>query len=93
MADWLREGTAARTRLRIDPVRHLLAQDQHGDWRLWCSAGAGRLDNNPHSRKFCRACVALAVEAIAEDTLSPDDVTGWPVRATANLVSSSDGDA
>lgn len=32
MADWVREGTAHRTRVRRDPVRHLLVQDRPGEW-------------------------------------------------------------
>ena len=78
MADWLKEGTAARTRICLYPVRHLLMQDRPGDWRLWCSAGPGSLDNNPHSPKFCRRCVALAREAIAEGNLSAADLN-WPL--------------
>jgi hypothetical protein len=82
MADWIREGTAHRTRVRIDPVRHLLVDDGHGrgGWALWCSSGKGRPDSNPHSNKFCRECLTLANEAIEDDTLSPSDVSGWPVK-------------
>ena len=79
MAGWITEGTAHRTRVRIDPVRHLLVEDRPSEWMLWCSNGKGRVDSNPHSRKFCRECLALADEAIAEETLSPADVSGWPV--------------
>jgi len=81
MTSWITEGTAHRTRVRIDPVRHLLVDDCHGGWAMWCSFGKGRKDCNPHSRKFCRGCLALAREAIEDDTLSPDDVSGWPVSA------------
>ena len=83
MADWIVEGEANRTRIRIDPVRHLLVDDGHGrgQWALWCSSGKGRKSYNPHSRKFCRECLALANDAIADGTLSPSDVTGWPVTA------------
>lgn len=79
MADWIKEGTAHRTRVRRDPVRHLLVQERPGDWVLWCSNGKGRIDNNPHCLKFCRECVALAREAIAGETLDAADL-GWPMR-------------
>jgi len=80
MADWLKEGTAHRTRVRIDPVRHLLVQDRPGVWVLWCSSGKGRIDSNPHCDKFHSECVALARKAIAEGNLTASDVCGWPVR-------------
>jgi len=83
MASWIKEGTAHRTRVRIDPVRHLLV---HGgaEWVLWCSSGKGRPDCNPHSKKFCPECLALANEAIGDETLAPDDVSGWPVKARSS---------
>jgi hypothetical protein len=81
VASWITEGTAHRSPVRRDPVRHLLVQD-NSDWRMWCSYSKGREDSNPHSKKFCRGCVALAKEAIAEETLSPSDVSGWPVGET-----------
>lgn len=83
MSDWICEGMAARSPLRIDPVRHLLVDDGHGrgGWALWCSSGKGRPDNNPHSKKFCRECVTLANEAIDEEMLDPSDVSGWPVKS------------
>lgn len=78
VSGWIKEGTAHRTRVRIDPVRHLLVQDR-GGWALWCSSRKGRVDSNPHSRKFCPECKRLAREALADETLSPEDVSGWPL--------------
>jgi hypothetical protein len=80
MADWIVEGTAHRSPVRRDPVRHLLVDDGsgRGEWALWCSSGKGRKDYNPHSKKFCRGCVQLAKDAIADDTLALSDVHGWP---------------
>lgn len=79
MASWVTEGTAARTGVRAQAVRHLLVQGDRSDWVLWCSSGKGRVDANPHSANFCRECLALAKEAIADDTLDASDVSGWPV--------------
>lgn len=83
MNDWLREGTAHRSPVRRDPVRHLLVCDHGSEWALWCSGNKGRLDNNPHSRKFCRECVNLARDAVAEGTLNATDLGDWPVRTAA----------
>lgn len=77
MADWIAEGTAARSRIQRNPVRHLVVTGL-----LWCSAGKAVKDYNPHSPRFCARCKALANEAIADGTLSPEDVQGWPVRRT-----------
>jgi hypothetical protein len=78
MSSWIVEGTAHRSRVSPAPVRHLLV-DNCGEWSLWCSSGKGRKDYNPHSKRFCHECLALAKEAIAEETLDPSDVHGWPV--------------
>jgi hypothetical protein len=79
MADWIKEGTAHRSPIHKYPVRHLLVDDCHGGWALWCSSGKGRPDSNPHSRKFCHECTRLACEAIADETLDASDVNGWPI--------------
>ena len=81
MADWIAEGTAYRSPVRIAPVRHLLVDGRANgwDWSMWCSGSRGRKDYNPHSRKFCRECLELAREACADETLDPEDVTGWAV--------------
>jgi hypothetical protein len=78
---WLIEGTAHRTAVRRDPVRHLLVDDGRGrgEWALWCTSGKGRPDSNPHSRKFCRGCVALTRDAVAAGDLDLADVNGWPL--------------
>lgn len=78
MSSWIQEGTAHRSAVRKYPVRHLLV-DNCGEWSLWCSSGKGRPDCNPHSKKFCRECLALAKDAIAEDMMSPSDANGWPL--------------
>ena len=85
MADWIAEGTAHRSPVRKYPVRHLLVDGRANgwDWSMWCSGSQGRKDYNPHSPKFCRECAQLARDAIEDDTLSPDDVNGWPVSDTA----------
>jgi hypothetical protein len=80
MADWITEGAAARSTAQIAPVRHLLVQTD-GGWSLWCSGGKGSpqtavLGND----RFHRECIALANAAIAEHTLDPADVSGWPVN-------------
>lgn len=77
MASWITEGTAHRSPVRKDPVRHLLV-DSGGVWMMWCSAGKGRKDYNPHCKKFCHECCQLAREAIEAGDLSPSDVHGWP---------------
>jgi hypothetical protein len=83
MADWIEEGAAERSATQVVPVRHLLVQE-HGGWSMWCSAGKGLPQTPvPGNRKFCRACVTLANEAIADGTLTPDDVQLWPVKAAA----------
>ena len=79
MAAWITEGTAHRSRISRHPVRHLLVDDCHGGWAMWCSANKGSKDYNPHSKRFCRECLALANEAVSEETLDPADVHGWPV--------------
>ena len=75
---WVTEGTAYRTGVRKNPVRHLLVHGDTGDkWVLWCSNGKGREDYNPHSRKFCAVCKELAKEAIEGEMLDKADVNGW----------------
>lgn len=76
MADWITEGTAHRSRISPNPVRHLLVRDGN-DWALWCSGSRGRQDYNPHGTKFCAECRRLAAAAIEDETLSRDDVHGW----------------
>lgn len=83
MASWITEGTAHRSRVSPNPVRHLLVRGSDSGWVLWCSSGKGREDYNPHGTKFCPNCRELAVEAISEGTLTADDVHGWPVEIEA----------
>lgn len=88
MASWITEGTAYRSPVRRDPVRHLLVDGRHNGWdyAMWCSGSQGRKDNNPHSRKYCRECRQLALDAIAEGDLAPEDVPfGFtrPIRGRA----------
>lgn len=80
VASWITEGTAHRSPVCRDPVRHLLVHGHGwGEWALWCSSGKGRKDYNPHSRKFCRDCKRLAQDAIDAGDLAASDVRGWPV--------------
>jgi hypothetical protein len=80
MADWIKEGAAARSTTRIAHVRHLLVDD-NGTWSLWCSGGKGNPQTPvPGNKRFCRECLALANDASKDGTLAPDDVAGWPVR-------------
>jgi hypothetical protein len=83
MADWITEGCAERSAARIAPVRHLLITTT-GGWRLWCGGSRGHpqtpvLGNN----RFCHECLALAAEAIEDETLAAVDVCGWPVKVPA----------
>lgn len=81
--DWIREGAAERSAAGITPVRHLLV-DGNGRWSLWCSGGKGRPQTPvTGNKRFCRECVALADEAIEDETLDPGDVALWPVKAVA----------
>ena len=80
MADWIREGAADRSAARIAPTRHLLVETGDG-WLLWCSGGKGHSQTPVlGNSRFCRECVRLANDAIADETLNPDDVQGWPVE-------------
>jgi len=83
MANWINEGCAERSAARIAPVRHLLVDD-NGNWSLWCGGSKGHPQTPvPGNSKFCRECLALASEAIADETLAADDVCGWPVKVSA----------
>lgn len=78
--EWIDEGASERSAARIEPVRHLLV-DNGGEWLMWCSAGKGsRQTAVSTNKRFCRECLALANEAIEDDTLSPADVSGWPAK-------------
>jgi hypothetical protein len=83
MADWITEGCAVRSAARIAPVRHLLVAD-NGNWSLWCGGSKGHpqtavLGNG----RFCPECLALANEALEDETLAAADVCGWPVKEPA----------
>ena len=83
MADWIKEGAASRSTAAIAPVRHLLVDD-NGDWSLWCSGGKGHPQTPVlGNERFCRECLALANEAIEDETLNAADVSGWPVKVPA----------
>jgi hypothetical protein len=83
MANWIKEGAAVRSAAQIVPVRHLLVDD-NGSWSLWCSGGKGRPQTAvAGNKRFCRGCLTLANEAIEDETLTPDSVQGWPVKAPA----------
>jgi len=48
---------------------------------MWCSGGKGHSQTPVlGNSRFCRECVRLANDAIADETLNPDDVQGWPVE-------------
>ncbi len=81
MADWISGGAAVRSISQIVPVRHLLVDD-NGRWSLWCSGGEGHQQTAVTGNdRFCHACLALAREAIEDETLAPGDLAGWPVEA------------
>jgi hypothetical protein len=83
MTDWIKEGCAERSAARIAPVRHLLVDD-NGNWSLWCGGSKGRPQTPvPGNNKFCRECLALADEAIEDETLAPESVIPWPVKAAS----------
>jgi hypothetical protein len=86
MSNWITEGTAHRSPVRIAPVRHLLVDGRANgwDWAMWCSGSRGRKDSNPHSNRVCRECRRLAEDAVADGTLSPDEVPGVFVRTPAS---------
>lgn len=72
MAEWLVEGIAYRTRVREQPVIHLLVL-RRGSWELWCSNGRGRMAN-VYRGKICDQCRKLARKAISENDLYFEDV-------------------
>ncbi len=81
---WLRDGVSARSPWGIpEPVRHLLVDAGQNEWRLWCSGGAGRAEENPQSGRFCRRCRPLAADAVADGVLDPAGLGNWPAFASS----------
>lgn len=72
-ASWLIEGTAWRTPVQRFPIVHLLVADTE---ELWCTGTKGRPDNPVRGvgERICKTCQQLALDAIEDETLSPEDV-------------------